>query len=142
MTDAPQTNRPLAVDEDSLTATQNLIHRLSLQMDDLKTKQKEVADMIRGVFDNDETLNEAETVAKEATKQAKERKSDLNETAEIKDLKLKLFDIREDLKMVQESLNTHLVNYFQMTGSTAVDLPDGTEREFKLEAKLKPASKV
>lgn len=129
------------IDQDSLDATQSLIHRLSGQLDELKTKQKELTDMVKGIFDNDDKLSTAKNTADEATKEARTRKQEINETTEIKELHIKVADVKEDLKMVQESLNTHLVNYFQMTGSTAVDLPDGTEREFKLTARLKPAKK-
>lgn len=128
----------LTVDNDTLTASQNLIGRLGVQLDDLKQKQKEVREMIKGVFENDEGLTEAETKAEEVTQTIKDRKSQLNESAEIKELKIKLAEINEDMKLVQESLTAHLVNYFQLTGSTSVDLPDGSEREFELLAKLKP----
>jgi predicted nucleic acid-binding Zn-ribbon protein len=125
-------------DSDALTVTQSLIGRLSVQMDDLTRKHKEFRDMLKGVFENDEVLAKAEEAAKEATQSAKSRKQDLKETAEVKDIKMKLAEAAEDIKMVKESLNIHLVNYFQMTNSMTVDMPDGTEREFKIEAKLKP----
>jgi hypothetical protein len=129
-------------DADALTATQGLIGRLSGQLDELSTKQKELKNMLKNVFENDQQLAEAEVKAQDLNQEVKTRKLDLNQTQEVQDLKMKLSDITEDLKMVQESLNTHLLNYFQMTESTVVDMPDGTEREMDLKAKLKPPRKA
>lgn len=129
------------IDAESLTATQGLVQRLSSQLDELKLKQKELADMLKGIFDNDEEFNTAQATAKEATQSIKNRLSALNATEEVKQLRAKLVDLREDMKMVQDSLNTHLVNYFQITGTTSFPTVDGHEREFSLLAKLKPPAK-
>jgi hypothetical protein len=126
------------IDAESLTATEGLIQRLSSQLDELKIKQKELADMLKGVFDNDETFTTAQTAATESQKAVKDRLADLNGGEEVQTLRGKLTDIREDLKMVQDSLNIHLVNYFQMTGATSFPTSDGNERDFTLQAKLKP----
>ena len=137
MVDQPA-DRPGSIDDEALTATQGLIARLSSQLDQLKSKQRELKEMLTNVFDNDTTLAQAETVAKEAKQTATDRKKDLNQTQEVMDIKMKITDITEEVKMVQDSLNTHLLNYFQMTSSTIIDLPDGTEREIDLKARLKP----
>lgn len=129
------------MDVESLTAVQGLIERLSNQLDELLQKQKEFSSMIKSIIDNDEQLAKAVTAAEELTSEIKTRKQALQESPEIKELKVKVADVKEDIKMVQESLTTHLVNYFQMTGSTAVDLPSGDEREFVLKARMKPKKK-
>lgn len=126
-------------DSESYQATQNLIARLSTQLEELENEQKKVKDMLKDVFDNDAELSTAEETAKEAQKTQKERQGQLNDTQQVKDLRSKISDFQEDIKMVKESLNTHLINYFQMTGSMSVDMPDGNEREFTLNARLKKA---
>jgi len=131
------TTKP-AIDAEALDATQNIIVRLSDQLDELRKQQKELGNMVKSVFDNDEKFQTAQNTATEASKEAKGRKQELNQTSEIKELQMKVADLKEDLKMVEESLNTHLLNYYQMTGSTIVDQPDGTEREFKVTARMKP----
>ena len=136
--DANNNSNDQGIDTEALTATQGLIQRLSNQLDTLTKKQKELNDMLKGVFENDEKLQEADTVAQEANQTVKSRKKDLNDSQEVKDVKMKITDVREDVKMVKESLNTHLINYFQMTTSFLVDLPDGSEREMVIQARLKP----
>lgn len=141
MDDSPTTSTPAdvkpEVDVEALDATQNIIIRLSDQLDELKKQQKELSNMTKNVFDNDTKLQSAQNTAEEANKEAKTRKQELNETTEIKELAMKTADVKEDIKMVEESLNTHLLNYYQMTGSTVIDQPDGSEREFKVTARMK-----
>lgn len=139
-TPAPKAADPF--DADSLTATQGLVQRLSSQLDELKIKQKELSDMLKGIFDNDEEMTQALEVSKEASQKLKERQSNLNATTEVKELRVKVADVREDLKMVQDSLDLHLVNYFHMTGTQSFPTPDGSEREFTLKAHLKPPKKA
>lgn len=127
-----------AFDQESYDATQGLINRLSDQLDELSKEMREQREMLKNIFDNDQELAQAEEVAKDATQTIKSRKTELNESKEARDLKVKIGDLNEEIKMIKESLNTHLINYFQMTGSMVIDTPDGKEREFKLEAKLKP----
>lgn len=133
---APATDAP-AFDAETLDATQNLIIRLTQQLEELEKNQKDQRDMLKGIFENDEKLQEAEMAAKEQTRNAKSRKSELGQSQQAVDLKLKIADLSEDIKMVQESLNTHLLNYYQLTGSKAVDFPGGEEREMVIKAKLK-----
>lgn len=129
------------IDPETLQATESLIQRLSNQLDELKTKQKELREMLKGIFDNDEELTKALEVSKEAATALKDRQSHLNTTTEVKELKAKITDVREDTKMVQDSLNLHLVNYFQLTGTQSFPTVDGNEREFTLKAQLKPVKK-
>lgn len=125
------------VDAETLNATQNLIIRLSQQLEDLSKKQKDLKDMLKGIFDNDEALTKAQQIVDEQSKTAKARKTELSGSSQAIDIKMKIADLSEDLKMVQESLNTHLLNYYQLTGSQTVDFPDGEEREMIIRAKLK-----
>ncbi len=130
-----QTLQPL--DVESLNATQSLVQRLADQMDEISLKQKELNTMLKNIFDNDTTLAEAKNAAKEAANAVKTRQADLNNSQEVKEVKLKLSETKEDLAMIQDSLNVHLVNYYQMTGATSFPTSDGGEREFSLLAKLK-----
>lgn len=125
------------VDAETLDATQNLIIRLTQQLEDLQKKQHDLKDMLKGVFDNDEELQKAEQIVTEQSKMAKNRKTELSASSQAIDLKTKIADLSEDIKMVIESLNTHLLNYYQLTGSQTVDFPGGEEREMVIRAKLK-----
>lgn len=129
-----------AFDATALDATQNLIVRLTQQLEDLQKKQKELKDMLKGIFDNDENLQKAQIEAEAQLKSAKSRKNELGQSSQAMELKGKLADVSEDLKLIMDSLNTHLLNYYQLTGSTAVDFPGGEEREMVIRAKLKRSS--
>jgi predicted nucleic acid-binding Zn-ribbon protein len=126
-----------ALDATALDATQNLIIRLSQQLEDMEKQQKDFKDMLKGVFDNDETLAKANQEAEAHMKTAKSRKTEISGSSEVIELRSKIADLSEDVKLIQESLNTHLLNYYQLTGSKAVDFPGGEEREMVIRAKLK-----
>lgn len=121
----------------ALDATQNLIVRLTQQLEDLEKQQKDIKDMLKGVFDNDEALAKAQVEAEEQLKTAKSRRAEVAGSQQVIDLKVKMTDVAEDIKLIMESLNTHLLNYYQLTGSQTVDFPDGEEREMVIKAKLK-----
>ena len=125
------------LDATALDATQNLIIRLSQQLEDMEKQQKDLKDMLKGVFDNDETLTKANQEAEAHMKTAKSRKTEISGSGEVIDLRSKIADLSEDVKLIQESLNTHLLNYYQLTGSKAVDFPGGDEREMIIRCKLK-----
>jgi len=129
---ASQTVDPVALD-----ATQNLIIRLTQQLEDLQKKQKDLKDMLKGLFDNDEGLQKAQAEAEAQLKTAKSRKTEVGQSSQAIELKNKIADASEDVKLIMESLNTHLLNYYQLTGSMAVDFPGGEEREMVIRAKLK-----
>lgn len=129
--------KPETLDATALDATQNLIIRLSQQLEDLEKQHKDLKDMLKGVFDNDETLTKANQEAEAHMKTAKSRKTEISGSSEVIELRTKMADLAEDVKLIQESLNTHLLNYYQLTGSKAVDFPGGEEREMIIKAKLK-----
>lgn len=127
-----------AFDQETYNAVQNLIARLSAQLDELNQNVRSQREMLSNVYENDATLAEAKEKVQAIKNEEKAQQSKLAETEEVIGIKTKIAEITEDIKMVKDSLNTHLLNYYQMTGSTTVDLPDGTEREFTINANLKP----
>lgn len=125
------------VDAETLDATQNLIIRLTQQLEDLQKQQHDLKEMLKNIFDNDDKLQQAQQIVDEQSKTARSRKTEISQTPQAIELKMKIADMSEDLKMVMESLNTHLLNYYQLTGSKAVDFPGGEEREMVIRARLK-----
>ncbi len=135
---APEPSLEPSFDQETYNAVQNLIARLSAQLDELNQNIRSQREMLSNVYENDATLAEAKEKVQAIKNEEKAQQSKLSETEEVMGIKTKIAEISEDIKMVKESLNTHLLNYYQMTGSTTVDLPDGTEREFTVNANLKP----
>lgn len=123
---------------ESLTSLQSLIERNADELDRLRTEQKQMRESLKNVFENDAQLVEAEQQAQELTRQLKQRKESLDNSPEVRQLKLKLADLKEEMKEIEETLNNHLINLFQLTGSNSFDTSDGDQREFVLRAKVKP----
>jgi predicted nuclease with TOPRIM domain len=136
--EAPEPSIEPSFDQETYNAVQNLIARLSAQLDELNQTVRSQREMLSNVYENDATLAEAKEKVQAIKNEEKAQQTKLSETEEVIGIKTKIAEITEDIKMVKESLNTHLLNYYQMTGSTTVDLPDGTEREFTVNANLKP----
>ena len=122
---------------EQLIAVQSLIERLLNRSDMLQAKIKEISDSMRSILENDEALQIAQKEAEKATQATKERRNNLTQGSEYKQLSAHLKEIKEELKEIQESLNTHLLTYYTQTGVKTLDLQSG-EREFSLIAKVKP----
>lgn len=136
--DDPSLASPVATaaGQDSMSAVQAIIVRQSSRLDELKDQMKKLNESMRSIFDNDQALAQAEEQAKESSKVQKERKQQLNQSAEAMQLKYKIGEIRDQVKDLEESLNNHLLNYYQITGSKFFDTEMGEQREFAVRAKL------
>lgn len=120
----------------ALMSLQNLVERNANELDRLRNELKEHRQSLKNVFDNDQGLLEAEQVAQEVATKVKERKQSIDAQPEVRQLKLKIVDTREEMKEIEETLNAHLISLFKMTGSQSFDTSDGDQREFSLKAKV------
>jgi len=130
------------MDQETFIAVKGLIQRLSMNLDELNTKQKDLRQSLTNIADNDLALAEMEEQAKDAQLAYKKRKKDLMESTEAKEIRGKLKELNEEKRDLQDSLTNHLLNYFQMTGTQSFETPSGGEREFKLNARLLPPKQV
>lgn len=121
---------------DTLMATQAIINRQSSRLDALKEDVKKLNDSLKSILDNDAELSQTEEEVKALTRKQKERKTKLQESAESMQLKYKVKETKEQIKELEESLNNHLINYFQMTGTKVFDTDSGEQREFKITARV------
>lgn len=103
----------------------------------LKQEMKEKKQMVKNVYENDEQYQEATEARQEATQVYKQRRSDLEDTTQVRSLREDIRSLKDDLKDVEESLSNHLINYHQLTNSTSFDTSDGDQWEFKIKAKVK-----
>ncbi|MCD8484547.1 hypothetical protein LRY65_05680 [Candidatus Woesebacteria bacterium] len=122
---------------EALTSLQNIIQRYSDQYDQVNSRYKDLREMMKNMFDNDAELQELSEQAKTAQQDAKMRKQRIKESPESVELQMKMKETKEEINEIQETLNNHLLRYYQMTGSQVIEEPDGTEREFKISARLK-----
>lgn len=123
---------------ETLISLQNLIERNANELDRLREEQKQLKESLKNIFENDVELADAQHKAQEASRAIKERKQSVDNSPEVKKLTLKLSEMKEEMKEIEETLNNHLINLFQLTGTNSFDTSDGDQREFILRAKVKP----
>lgn len=122
--------------QDSVMATQAIINRQAERLDTLKETVKQINDSLRSILENDQELGQVEDELKQATKKLKERKIQLTQSPESVQFKYKLKEVKEQIKELEESLNNHLLNYYQLTGTRVFDTDSGEQREFRVIAKI------
>lgn len=127
---------------DTLSALQAVIERNAMELDRLKDEMKELRDSLKNVFENDAELGEAEEKAQLATQIIKERKTKVMASPQVLQLKTKIGELNEQKKEVEEALNNHLLNLYQVTGVKTFDTSSGQQREFNVRASLKGKGKA
>lgn len=121
----------------TLLSLQNLIERNANELDVKKQQLKQLREQLKNVFDNDTELANVSEQATKITQQLKERKQSIDNQPEVRQLKLKMVDLKDEVKEIEETLNLSCINLFQMTGSNSFDTSDGDQREFELKARVK-----
>lgn len=122
---------------DTLHSLETLIESKAKKLMRLKQTMKKKRQMIKSVFENDNQLAETEEKKAEVYQAWKERKSELKESPEIKELREAVREMKQEQKDIEESLSHHLINYHQLTNSTSFDTSEGDQWEFKIKAKVK-----
>lgn len=123
----------------TLNSLQNVIERNVNRLDEVSAKLKELRQSLKNVFDNDGSFQEAQTQAQEVTSQVREHKARLNSDPTVVRLKTEIAELNTEKKEFEETISSHLLNYYQLTHSNSYDTSDGDQREFVIKAKLKPA---
>ncbi|MBW7956126.1 hypothetical protein H3C66_05385 [Patescibacteria group bacterium] len=134
----PATQQKVA---ETLQSLQNVIERNVSELDRLKEQMRSYRESLKNIMDNDETLSVAEDQAAAVTQKVKERKSQLQASPEVNQLKANIAEINERKKEIEEALNTHLLNLYQFTGAKTFDTSTGETREFSIRASVKGNSK-
>jgi DNA repair exonuclease SbcCD ATPase subunit len=127
---------------ETLHSLQNIIERNVSELDRLKEQMKSFRDSLKNIMINDETLSDAEDQAAAMTQKVKERKSQLQASPEVNQLKANISEINERKKEIEEALNTHLLNLYQFTGAKTFDTSTGETREFEIRASVKSGKKA
>lgn len=122
---------------DTLTHLQSVIERNAHQLEELKKQLKEKRESLQSLFESDAKLVEAEAEMKKQAEQLGQEKSRVQSSPTTLAIKTQLADLREQQKEIEETLNSHLLNYYQLTNSTSFDTSDGDQWDFKISAKLK-----
>ena len=126
---------------DQLQQLEALVGRKVSQIDELKEKLKNFREQVKNVADNDDQLQTAEQAANDVITAIQKRKAEIRNLPEVKSVKMQMKQVGDEIKELQESLNNHLVNLHQLTGTKEFTTLAGDTREFDLVAKLKPKKK-
>jgi hypothetical protein len=121
---------------EALTSLQNIIERNASELDRIREELKIERESLKNVFENDSELAHAEEEATAVTQQLKERKAKLQSSPQATQIKTKITELNDQKKEIEEALNNHLLNLYQITGTKTFDASDGSQREFKIRASL------
>ncbi len=124
--------------QDTLSALQALLERQAERVDDLRRKIRAASESMKSIMDNDEKLTEVTQAIEKVSQDMKSRKKTLTDSPEFREQRSKTVELKDELKELEESLNSHLISYFQQTGVKTFDTTGGDQREFKLYAKVLP----
>ncbi len=122
---------------ETLMTLQSVIERNAHEARRIKDVLKEKRESLRSIFENDTQLSEAQAELEKHQHQLKARKVQLTTSPETVAVQTQLAELKEQLKEVEEALNSHLLNYFQLTNSTSFDTTDGDQWDFVVSAKLR-----
>lgn len=135
---SPQSQNKVA---ETLLSLQNVIERNVSELDRLKEQMKSYRESMKNIMDNDETLSDAQDQVTAISQKVKERKAQLQSSQEVNQLKANIAEITERKKEIEEALNTHLLNIYQLTGVKTFDTSTGETREFEIRASVKSGRK-
>lgn len=122
---------------ETLGHLQAIIERNAHQLEELQKQLKEKRESLKSVFESDAKLVEAQAEVKKLSDQFGQEKARVQSSPTTLALKTQLADLREQQKEIEETLNSHLLNYYQLTNSMSFDTSDGDQWDFKIMAKLK-----
>lgn len=133
-------NDPAALAQ-TLTSLQNVIERNANELDRIKEMMKQYREELKNVFENDAELADAEEKVTQLTQQVKEKKTKIQNSPQVIQIKASITELNEQKKEIEEALNNHLLNLYQVTGTKTFDTSDGQQREFNIKATLKGGGK-
>lgn len=128
-------------DPEAFEATKALVMRKTTQADEIKGKIREINESLKNILTNDNALSESEEKLKETRVAVQKRRKELNTSPEAQSIRAKLTEFKEELRDIEDSLSTQLLNLYQMTGVQEFETPSGEVREFVVKARVKAKKK-
>ncbi len=126
---------------ETLQHLQAVIERNANELAQLNQKLKEKRLMFKNVIKSDANLAELEEEYVKILDKLKEAKARVQSSPEATSLKTQIAELNEQKKEIEETLSSHLLNYYQLTGSTSFDTSDGDQWEFIVKARVKNRKK-
>ncbi len=126
---------------ETLQSLEQIIERNANQLSELKDELKNRRQMLKNYFENDNQLAEAEEQAESYKGQIKERKASLQLEPQVVEIQVKMKELKDRQREIQDTLSNHLVNHHRLTNSTSFDTSDGDQWEYQVQAKIKAKPK-
>jgi len=126
-----------AFDINAYNATLEIVRRRLTILGKTQEELKKLNEMYNDIFNNDGFYVDADKVVKDALKRKKEVKAQLAKQPQAMELNGKIKDLKDQIKMNQESLSAELMEYYKTSGVTEIETEDGDVQEFKIVVKLK-----
>lgn len=106
------------------------------QIDNLDEEVSKYKEMVDDIFGNDQTYQEHEKIAKEATRIKSKTKSELMKRPEVADLANKLKSLKSEKSELENGLSDYLREFQRLSGLNEIEGEDGEIREIILIPKL------
>ncbi len=108
---------------------ENLIKTNVQNIERAKAEKKKLSEMLSSALENDETYRLHSTGAKAATKLKAQTKVSILSLASNKQLAEKVKTLSQEIKESKGALSDYLLEYKRISGSTQLELFDGSIRE-------------
>lgn len=106
------------------------------QIDNLQEEISQRRDMVNDIFTNDETYQQHDKLAKEATRIRTGTKQQIMKRPDVADLSAKLKELRSEQSELKNGLSDYLREYQRLSGSNEIEGEDGKVRDIVYVAKL------
>lgn len=119
-----------------LLKIEEMIKTHTSQIDSLQEEITKHKDMVNDIFTNDETFQEHEKLAKEASRIRSNTKKEIMKRPDVATLAAKLQELKSEQKDLKTGLSDYLREYQRLSGSNEIEGEDGEIREIVFVAKL------
>lgn len=119
-----------------LSRIEEMIKSHTSQIDNLQEEAGKFKDMIDDVLTNDETYQEHDKIAKEATRVRSNTKKEILKRPDVSDFVNKQKALKSEIKELKQGLSDYLREYQRLSGSNEIEGEDGEIREIVFVARL------
>lgn len=134
--EAPQTADSKNSDEILLVKIEEMIKTHFSQISELQEQISQQKGMLDDVFTNDETYQEHDKLAKEASRIKSNTKKEILKRPDVASIADKLKVLKSEQKELKNGLSDYLREYQRLSGSNEIEGEDGQIREIVFTAKL------
>ena len=126
----------------SFESTRNLIAKQLQLLEKIKQEIKQHRESMQAILDNDPQYGELENQTKEYQNKLKQRKLQLLESQNARKIKLKIAELSDERRDIEESLTAHLLDLYQATGVMEFEDQEGHLWTYQLKARISRSKNI